>query len=323
MSSLSAFWRKQQKRLYRRGIDPRHQLRRHLAYYVVKHGFEIGDYSAGSPTISMWGEGRRLKIGKYCSIAEGAQFVLGGNHYADHVTTFPFGRLTGNYVAADHYSRGDIVVGSDVWIGKDAMILSGVTIGDGAAVAASSVVLEDVGPYVVVLGNPARPYSKRFCDAIVRQLLTARWWDLDHEQVIALRPLLQSENAQAVIEACCRIRGIPVPDDVSGGVLAPAPAPITPPSVVAMPSTQHTEAAISSWCVNYAATLLEIPAQHIDTRVTFAHLGMDSVARASFMAALEESLNVTITPDDIAEHATIAALAHHLARGNRRAHERA
>jgi acyl carrier protein len=75
----------------------------------------------------------------------------------------------------------------------------------------------------------------------------------------------------------------------------------------------RTEPAIASWCVKYLAELVEIPPDQVDKNGTFASLGMDSVARATFMAALEEFLNTTVTPDDIADHPTIAALAHHLA----------
>jgi acetyltransferase-like isoleucine patch superfamily enzyme/acyl carrier protein len=314
VSSLSAFWRKQQARRYRRGIERRHQLRRHLAYYVVKHGFEIGDYSAGAPTIATWGENARLKIGKYCSVAAGVRFLLGGNHRTSDVTTFPLGRLTAApTLLDDSYSRGDIVIGSDVWIGMDAMVLSGVTIGDGAVVGAGSVVLDDVPPYVIVQGSPARAYGKRFSDAIIRQLLELRWWDLDHQQVIAMRAQLQSGDIKAAIEAIGRLRGIPLLKDVPSGAAGLLPPPAGMPGIEAADRGPRTEPAIVSWCVDYLAGLSGTPAERVDKNLTFAGLGLDSVARATFMIALEEALNIVITPDDIVEYPTIAALARHLA----------
>jgi acetyltransferase-like isoleucine patch superfamily enzyme/acyl carrier protein len=314
MSTLSAFWRKQQKRRYRRGIDRSHQLRRHLAYYVVNHGFEIGDYSSGAPSIFMWGSKDRLRIGKYCSIAEGVQFLLGGNHRTAHVTTFPLGHLTGDLSPRDHpYSRGDIVVGSDVWIGANATILSGVTIGDGAVIGVGTVVLDDVPPYVIVQGSPARPYGKRFPDAIVRRLLELRWWDLGHERVLAMRSQLQSGDVQAVIEEVSQIRGVPVLEEVPSDAARLAPRPVPASGIQVIQRESRTEPGITSWCVKYLAELVEVPAEQVDTNGTFASLGMDSVARATFMVALEEFLNARVTPDDIAEYPTIAALAHHLA----------
>jgi len=314
MSTLSDFWRKQQKRRHRRGIDRAHQLRRHLAYYVVHHGFEIGDYSAGAPSILMWGAKDRLRIGKYCSVAEGVQFLLGGNHRTGHVTTFPLGQSADDLAPADYpYSRGDIVIGSDVWIGTNATILSGVTIGDGAVVGAGTVVLDDVPPYVIAQGSPARPYGKRFPDAIIRQMLKLRWWDLDHEQVMAIRSQLQSDDVQAAIEAISRIRGVPVLKEVASAAAGLAPQPIPASSVETAQHGARTEPAIVSWCVKYLSDVVETPADKVDKNGTFASLGMDSVARATFMVALEEFLNVTVTPDDIAEYPTIAALARHLA----------
>jgi acetyltransferase-like isoleucine patch superfamily enzyme/acyl carrier protein len=314
MSTLSAFWRKQQTRRHRRHIDRSHRLRRHLAYYVVNHGFEIGDYSAGTPSISMWNEGARLRVGKYCSIADGVQFLLGGNHRTTHVTTFPLGQLTDDPAPEDRaYSRGDIVIGSDVWIGANAMILSGVTIGDGAVVGAGTVVLDDIPPYVIVQGSPARPYGKRFSDAIIRQLLELRWWDIGHEQVMAMRSQLQNGDVQAAIGAVSRIRGVPVLEEVPSGEADLSPRPIAVSSLEVTQPEPLTEPAIVSWCVKYLAELVEVPAEQVDKNVTFAGLGMDSVTRATFMFTLEEFLNVTVTPDDIAEYPTIAALAHHLA----------
>jgi len=208
MSTFSEFWDRQRQRWYRRDIDPAHELRRRLAYYVVRHGFEIGDYSYGAPIVRMFEVPARLIVGKFCSIAQGSQFLIGGNHRTDWVTTYPFIRRRAQWpgFAADLAdllpSGGDTVVGSDVWIGTDATILSGVRIGDGAVVGACATVAEDVPPYGIVVGNPARLVRKRFSDATVDELLNIRWWDFERERIISLLPLLQSGKIDAFIAAC-------------------------------------------------------------------------------------------------------------------------
>lgn len=150
--------------------------------------FEIGDYTYGTPTVLTYsflpGQGR-LRIGKFCSIAAGVTIHLGGNHRTDLFTTFPFRafpdafpKATGlNPADVDPTSKGDVVIGNDVWVGYGATILSGVTIGDGAVIAANAVVARDVEPYAVVAGNPARAVKKRFDEDTIRRLLEIRWWD--------------------------------------------------------------------------------------------------------------------------------------------------
>src|SRR5262249_56002163 len=137
----------------------------------------MGDCARGGRTMRFWNDASGLTIGKYCSVADGVTFILGGNHRTDTVTTFPLGvAFEARIAEEDPYSRGDIAVGSDVWIAGNATILSGVTIGDGAVVGAGSVVIHDVPPYAMVFGNPARVVSKRFPDQIVAALEELRWW---------------------------------------------------------------------------------------------------------------------------------------------------
>jgi probable biosynthetic protein (TIGR04098 family) len=205
---VSPFWRKQQQRFYRVGINRCHHLRRHLAYYVVRHGFEIGDYSHGWPDVRTFGG--RLKVGKYCSFAKGATFVLGGQHPSKAVTTFSLENVFGGEKPASRReSRGDIVIGSDVWIASNSLILSGVTIGDGAVVGLGSVVVQDVPPYAIVFGSPARVVAKRFPDDVIAELLELRWWDLPAKEVQALRPLLEETDIDAFLSACRKSRGLP------------------------------------------------------------------------------------------------------------------
>ena len=320
---VSPFWRKQQQRFFRLGIPRSHHLRRQLAYYVARHGFEIGDYSHGLPDVRALGA--RLKVGKYSSIAEGATFILGGQHPTRAVTTFSLENVVGGEKPASREeSRGDIVVGSDVWIASNAVILSGVTIGDGAVVGLGAVVLRDVAPYSIVFGNPARVIEKRFSDDVIAELLELRWWDLEPAQVKALRPLLVESDIGAFLLACRKLRGLP-PRSPSSPPLQP-PLKSTPIATAAVGAAAvpgcASAAAISTWCVNYLATLLELPRDRVDVSATFASLGMDSVTRASFIFAVEEVLNVTITTDDLIERPTIARLADHLAWHARAADQR-
>jgi acetyltransferase-like isoleucine patch superfamily enzyme len=206
MSIFSRYWQKKRQRWYRRQVEPVHGLRRDLAYFVAQHGFEIGDYSyAGGPLlIRQWDKGSRLIVGRYCGIAADVEFILGGTHPLDLVTTYPVDILYG--AAGRSSSRGDIVIGSDVWIATGATILSGVSIGHGAIVAARAVVTKDVGPYSIVAGNPARPLRQRFDEETVRKLLELRWWELSAEQIRPLLPLLQSTAVGQFIDACSKLR---------------------------------------------------------------------------------------------------------------------
>jgi virginiamycin A acetyltransferase len=132
----------------------------------------------------------RLIIGRYCAIASGVRFVMPGANHADlGPSTFPFGifgepwaeRTMDLVMGAP--SRGDTVVGNDVWLGYRALVLPGVTVGHGAVVAAASVVASDVPPYAIVGGNPARVIRRRYEDQDVERLLRAVWWDWPPELV--------------------------------------------------------------------------------------------------------------------------------------------
>ncbi len=159
-----------------------------------------------------WPEfGDRLIIGKFCSIACGTQFIMGpANHRTSSVTTYPFAVFGGEWAerVPSHLSqlpfKGDIIVGNDVWIGRNSVILPGVTIGDGAIVAAHSVVARDVEPYTVVDGNPARFLKKRFREELIQLLLQLRWWDFPPEKLVEILPLLcdtDLERAEKKLES--------------------------------------------------------------------------------------------------------------------------
>lgn len=131
----------------------------------------------------------KLIIGKFCSIACGAKFIMNSaNHTLRSLSTYTFPLFYEEWNlpprpadAWDH--KGDITIGNDVWIGYEAVILSGITIGDGAIVGARAVVTKDVQPYTIVAGSPARPIRKRFSDEMIEALLYAKWWDLPTEKI--------------------------------------------------------------------------------------------------------------------------------------------
>lgn len=132
--------------------------------------------------------GDRLIIGKFCAIAHKAKFVMnGGNHLVDGFSTFPFAIFGHGWAAHEPTwpDRGDLVVGNDVWIGYDALVMPGVVIGNGAIVAARSVVTKDVPPYAIVGGNPAQVIRYRFEPEVIALLQQLAWWDWPVERISA------------------------------------------------------------------------------------------------------------------------------------------
>lgn len=127
--------------------------------------------------------GDKLIIGKFCAIAKGVEFVMNGaNHRMCSVTTYPFNIMGHGWekstpTLSDLPFKGDTVIGNDVWIGQNVTLMPGVHIGDGAIVAANSVVVKDVPPYCIAGGNPCRTLKKRFDDELINYLLAMKWWD--------------------------------------------------------------------------------------------------------------------------------------------------
>ncbi|MDC9825728.1 type B chloramphenicol O-acetyltransferase [Devosia sp. ZB163] len=142
----------------------------------------------------------RLIIGSFCSIGSGAAFIMAGNqgHRNDWVSTFPFHympEVAAFAGAADGFRpAGDTVIGNDVWIGSEAIIMPGVTVGHGALVGTRALVTRDVEPYTIVGGNPAKPIRKRFADEKIAMLLEMNWWDWTDEQLAGTMPLLTSNR---------------------------------------------------------------------------------------------------------------------------------
>ena len=145
--------------------------------------------------------GDRLKIGRFCSIACGAKFLFtSGNHTLRSLSTYTFPiffeewGLDPKDICSAWDNKGDIVIGNDVWIGYEAVILSGVTIGDGAIIGTRAVVTKDVPPYTIVGGVPAKPIRKRFDEDIISRLQALRWWDWDEEKIARSISAIQSGN---------------------------------------------------------------------------------------------------------------------------------
>ena len=149
--------------------------------------------------------GDQLIIGKFCSIAAGTKFIMGpANHRISSVTTYPFHVFGGAWEehTPPHLEqlpfKGDTVVGNDVWIGRESLIMPGVKIGDGAIIAARSVVTKDVGAYHVVGGNPAKFLKKRFSEDLIDLLLQVKWWDFEPEKLVEFLPLLCDPDLKKV-----------------------------------------------------------------------------------------------------------------------------
>ena len=171
--------------------------------------YEIGEYTYGTPMVlgQIFHPQIRLKIGKFCSIGHGVTIYLGMLHRVDFVTTYPFLVFPDDwpkskYVRiedATRFSRGDVIIGNDVWIGDRATILSGVRIGDGAVIGAGSVVAKDVEAYSIVAGNPARPKRKRFDEEIIKKLLEIKWWDWPVEKINDNLNVICSDNVSEML----------------------------------------------------------------------------------------------------------------------------
>lgn len=148
--------------------------------------------------------GDRLIIGKFCAIAKGIEFVMNGaNHRMSSVTTYPFNIMGNGWEKSmpslkDLPFKGDTVVGNDVWIGQNVTVMPGVHIGDGAIIAAHSVVTKDVPAYHIAGGNPCRIIRRRFSDELIAYLLNLKWWDWPKGKVFENLEILCSEDLDAI-----------------------------------------------------------------------------------------------------------------------------
>lgn len=146
----------------------------------------------------------KLIIGKFCSIACGAKFLFNSaNHTLQSLSTYTFPLFYEEWEqevnpAKAWDNKGDIIIGNDVWIGYEAVVLSGVTIGDGAIIGTRAVVTKDVPPYTIVGGVPARPIRKRFSDEDIELLLAIKWWDWPVSKISASMKYIQSGNIEVL-----------------------------------------------------------------------------------------------------------------------------
>lgn len=151
--------------------------------------------------------GDRLKIGRFCSIACGAKFLFtSGNHTLRSLSTYTFPiffdewNLDKSRICEAWDSKGDIELGNDVWVGYEAVIMSGVKIGSGAIIGTRAVVTKDVSPYTVAAGVPAKPIRRRFDDSTIETLEKLRWWDWRDEKLAAAIDAIQTGNIKQLVE---------------------------------------------------------------------------------------------------------------------------
>ncbi|MEC4806598.1 MAG: CatB-related O-acetyltransferase [Jaaginema sp. PMC 1079.18] len=144
--------------------------------------------------------GDKLIIGKFCAIASDVQFIMnGGNHDIHHFTSYPFyifGEAWQKVTPTEINTKGDTIIGNDVWLGYNATILPGVQIGDGAVVGAKAVVTKDIAPYTIVGGNPAKPISQRFQPDVIEILLSLKWWNWPIEKITQHLEILSSNDGE-------------------------------------------------------------------------------------------------------------------------------
>ena len=146
----------------------------------------VGRNTYGRPKIQAYKSfaNNEVKIGAFCSIAAGVTFICGGDHFYERFTTYPINLIEDNGLPWHERSKGDIVIGNDVWIGYGATILSGVSIGDGAVIGAMSVVATNITPCSVVVGNPAKRIKYRFNQEVCEKYLASKWWEKSDEEII-------------------------------------------------------------------------------------------------------------------------------------------
>jgi virginiamycin A acetyltransferase len=187
-----------------------------LKNFIKSANIIVGDYSYYDDPVDPQGFERnvlynygsdRLIIGKFCAIATGVKFIMNGaNHKLDGISTYPFpifgqGWETAMDKLIDLPSKGDTVIGNDVWIGYESAIMPGVKIGDGAIAAAKSVVVKDIPPYTVVGGNPAKIIKQRFSDAEIAQLLEISWWNWEIDKISRNIHLIMQPDIEALRNA--------------------------------------------------------------------------------------------------------------------------
>jgi lipopolysaccharide transport system ATP-binding protein len=165
-------------------------------------------YCTSSPKIYRWDWKSKIYIGNFCSFGPEIKIIIGGNHRTDWVSTAQLPADTFNFndtfknaqkIKNFTYSKGDLNIENDVWIGAFSIIFSGVRLGNGSVVAAGSVVTKDVEPYTIVGGNPARFIKKRFTTKQINFLNNSKWWDMDDKKIDLMSKYLLNKNVDLFI----------------------------------------------------------------------------------------------------------------------------
>ncbi len=168
--------------------------------------YTVGKYTYGAPKVH-WGDssGTKLSIGSFCSIGKNVNIYLGGNHNINWVTTYPFGHIHTDifdkFTGTGHpTTKGNVVIGNDVWIADDVTIMSGVTIDDGAVIANNSHVVKNIKPYSLVGGNPAKHIRYRFSEKHIVKLMKIQWWNLPDSVINDLTPFMCNDDIETFLE---------------------------------------------------------------------------------------------------------------------------
>ena len=191
----------------------------YLKNVITKPNIEVGDYTIYNDYVNDPRDfeknnvlyhypvnNDKLIVGKFCSIACGAKFMFtSGNHTMKSLSTYTFPVFLDEWeldpvnIRDAWDNKGDIVIGNDVWIGYEAVIMQGVTIGDGAIIGTRALVTKDVPPYTIVGGAPAKPIRNRFSEEIIAKLLEMKWWDWPEERIKANIAAIQRGDIEALI----------------------------------------------------------------------------------------------------------------------------
>ena len=168
--------------------------------------YEVGRGSYGDLEVVWQNTDSVLRMGSFCSVASGVQVFLAGEHRPDWASTYPFTAISREITKWPGYphTKGDVTIGNDVWLCDGAIILSGVTIGDGAVIGARAVVARNVAPYAIVAGNPAVHVRSRFSEDVVARLLALKWWDWPDERIAKALSQMMSSDIEGFLDTVDR-----------------------------------------------------------------------------------------------------------------------
>lgn len=193
-------------------LRARPQGRRISPLATIRGDVSLGKCTYVSGYAEMRGIGSAVRIGNYCSVARGVKILSAGQvHDLDAISTFPFYLIDPELERADTLAqRRDVVIGNDVWIGVDAIVMPGIHVGDGAVIGAGAVVTRDVEPFQIVAGVPAKALRKRFSEPVCAAIAASKWWERDYRE---LKPLIRRIHAggrdgeQAILETLGLLAG--------------------------------------------------------------------------------------------------------------------